>query len=386
MPDALRIAPQTTARDAKAFLAFPYALNRGQRGWVPPLRMAERALMDPGKNPFFEHAEVQHFLARRGRRVVGRIAAIENRIHNETYEDRIGFFGFFDFEEDAEVAQGLVAAARAWLADRELGPMRGPVNYSTNDVVGVLVDGFEKQPAVLMPWNRPYYDGLYGEAGLEKAKDLLAFSITRDGTVPPRLRRAVERRASRAKFRLRPVNLKDLDAEVEALLDVYNACWADNWGFVPATVAEFRYAAKDMAPVLEPNMSCVAEVDDRPVGLSLVLRDVNVLLAGTDGRLWRALPKILLGLKKVRRMRIIALGVIPEFRQRGITETMFLRAVDQGLEHGYTDGEAGWILEDNRLMQAPILSVGGEVTKRYRVYEKPTAVPQLLRRSHGALG
>lgn len=371
MNATLRIDPEESARDRRAFLDFPYRLNRGTEGWVPPLRMSERALMDRAKNPFFEHAEVQHFLARRGKRVVGRIAAIENRIHQETYGDATGFFGFFDFEDDPEAVTALAEAARSWLAPRGLDLMRGPVNYSTNDVVGTLIDGFEKRPAILMPWNRPYYDARYREAGFATAKDLLAFSISRDGTVPPRLRRAVERRAARASFHLRPIDVDHLDTEIDRLLDVYNRCWADNWGFVPATAAEFRHAAKDMVPVLERDMSCVAEVDGQPVGLSLVLRDVNVLLEGTDGRLWRALPRLLFGLKKIRRMRIIALGVVPEFRQRGITETMFLRSVDVGLEHGYTDGEAGWILEDNRLMQAPILSVGGEVSKRYRVYEKP---------------
>jgi GNAT superfamily N-acetyltransferase len=371
--DTLRIEREAGSRDRKAFVAFPYGLNRGQRGWIPPLRAAEKATMDRAKNPFFAHAEVQHFLARRGSRVVGRIAAVENRLHNETYGDRLGFFGFFDFEEDADACRGLVDAARAWLAARDLDRCRGPVSYSTNDVVGTLIDGFEEPPTVMMPWNRPYYDTLCQQAGLEKAKDLLAFRITREGEVPPRFRRAVERRADRGRFVLRPVDLDHLDGEIGRLLDVYNRCWADNWGFVPATEAEFRHAAKDMAPILERDMSCVAEVEGKPVGMSLILRDVNALLAGTDGRLWRALPKLLFGLKKLRRMRIIALGVVPEVRGRGISESMFLRSVDAGLEHGYTYGEASWILEDNRLMQAPILAVGGAVEKRYRVYEAPTA-------------
>ena len=220
-----------------------------------------------------------------------------------------------------------------------------------------------------MPYNRPDYDALLQGAGLVPAKDLVAIEITEEGEVPARMRRVVERRVAKSDTVLRPIDVKHLDDEIDLLLDVYNRCWADNWGFVPATAAEFRHAAKSMVPVLEPHLSVVAETQGRPVGLSLVLRDVNQLLKGTNGRLWRALPKLLFGLKKITYMRIIALGVIPEARGRGILEALFLNCVDRALELGYPKGEAGWILEDNRLMQAPILAVGGQVKKRYRIYE-----------------
>ncbi len=372
MNTELSIDVESTARDRRAFLELPYRLYRDFPHWIPPLRIAEKELLDRTKNPFFEHAEVQHFLARRGGRVVGRIAAIENRLHNETYDDRTGFFGFFDVEPDPDAARGLVQAARAWTEARGLAPMRGPVNYSTNDMCGTLIDGFDLDPTILMPYNRPDYDELLRGAGLVGAKDLVALEITHDGEVPARMRRVVERRVAKSNTVLRPIDVKHLDDEIEKLLDVYNRCWADNWGFVPATKAEFRHAAKSMVPVLEPHLSVVAETDGRPVGMSLVLRDVNRLLKGTNGRLWRALPKLIFGLKKINTMRIIALGVVPEARGRGMLEALFLNCVDQGLARGYPVGEAGWILEDNRLMQAPILAVGGKVTKRYRIYETPT--------------
>ena len=369
----LSIDREASRADRKAFIDLPYRLNRGLPGWVPPLRIAEADQMNRQKNPFFGHAEVEHFLARRNGRVVGRIAACENRAHNETYGDRLGFFGYLDFEDDLEVVEGLLKAAREWLAARGLDRMRGPACYSTNDTCGTLIDGFDRQPMILMPYNAPYYDARLLEAGLESAKDLLAFEITREGKVPDRFRRVIERRVARSKLELRQIDLKNLEDDIERLLDVYNRCWADNWGFVPATAEEFRHAAKQMVPVLEPNMSCVAELDGEPVGLSLILRNLNVLLPGTDGRLWRALPRLLFGLKKIKQMRIIALGVVPERRGLGILEAMFLRSVDEGLARGYGPGEAGWFLEDNRLMQAPILAVGGEVTKLYRIYESPTS-------------
>jgi GNAT superfamily N-acetyltransferase len=365
----LSIDRESSRADRKAFIEFPYRLNRDLPGWVPPLRVGEADQMNRKKNPFFQHAKVEHFLARRSGRVVGRIAACENMAHNETYGDRLGFFGYFDFEDDPEVVEGLVRAARAWLAERRLQRMRGPACYSTNDTCGALIDGFERRPSILMPYNAPYYDARIKETGLEKAKDLLAFSISREGNVPDRFRRVIERRVARSKLRLRPIDLKNLGNDIGTLLDVYNRCWADNWGFVPATAAEFHHAAKQMVPVLEPNMSCVAELDGKPVGLSLILRDLNMLLPGTDGRLWRALPRLLFQLKKVKEMRIIALGVVPERRGRGILEALFLKSVDEGLARGYGPGEAGWILEDNTLMQSPILAVGGQITKRYRIYE-----------------
>ncbi len=373
MPDPVRVLPESGPKDRARFIDFPYRLYRGHPVWVPPLRVGERDLMDRRKNPFFRHATVEHFLAWRGDRVVGRVAAIENRLHNETHHDRLGFFGFFDVEPDAEAARGLLDAARAWLAPRGLDRVCGPVNYSTNDSCGVLVDGFEHRPAILMPYNRPDYDELVVGAGFEGVKDLLAFLITHEGEVPERFRNVVNRRVAKSNLTLRDIDTKHLDDEIDGLLDVYNRCWSDNWGFVPATADEFRHAAKQMVPVLEQDMSCVAELDGKPVGVSLILRDLNRLLPGTNGRLWRALPRLLFGLSKLKHMRIIALGVVPECRGRGIVEAMFLRSTDVGIRKGYLTGEASWILEDNRLMQAPIVAVGGRAWKRYRMYEAPTA-------------
>jgi GNAT superfamily N-acetyltransferase len=315
---------------------------------------------------------VAHFLARRGARVVGRIAAIENRLHNETHGDRLGFFGFFDVEPDPEAARALVEAARRWVAARGLDGLRGPVNYSTNDSCGVLIDGFDEPPMILMPYNRPDYDALLRGAGLETVKDLVALWIDGRTTVPERFRRVVARSLTRSRVTIRAIDFSDATAEIRRLEDVYNRCWAGNWSYVPATTEEFEHASKQMRPLLEPDLSAVAEIDGEPVGLSLILRDLNRLLPGTNGRLFpRALFRLLFGLKRVSHVRIVALGVVPEARGRGINEAFFLRAIDEAHRKGYAGGEAGWILEDNRKMLAPIERVGGRVTKRYRLYEMP---------------
>lgn len=368
----LSVTPERNRRDRRAFLGLPYRLYRGHPYWVPPLRIVEKATFDRRRNPFFRHAAVEHFLARRGTQIVGRIAAIHNRLHNETYGDRVGFFGFFDAENDPEAVIALVEAARAWVASKELDRMRGPMNYSTNDTCAVLVDGFDVPPFVLMPYNRPDYDDLLQGAGLTPAKELLAYWLANTNWVPMRYRRVVDRRLSKLNVRVRPIDMSDLRGEIRRLKNVYNRCWADNWGFVPATAEEFEYAAGHMKTLLEPDLSAVVEIDGEPVGLSLVLRDLNAVLRGTNGRLFPlGLFRILFRLKHVSKVRIIALGVVPEARSRGINEALFLRAADASIRKGYEGGEAGWILEDNPKMRSAIETAGGVITKRYRIYEMP---------------
>jgi hypothetical protein len=210
--DALRVEPEATKQDRKAFLRFSYDLYRGSPWWVPQPRMSEAALMDRAKNPFFAHATAQHFLARRGDRVVGRIAAIENAAHNEFHGDRLGFFGWFDCEKDPEAASALVEAARAWVAGRGLTAMRGPVNYSTNDTCGVLVEGFDDRPNLMMPWNREDYDALLKGAGLAPVKDLLAYWVPTETPPPERFARVTARVLERGGITLRELDMKRFGA------------------------------------------------------------------------------------------------------------------------------------------------------------------------------
>lgn len=372
MAASLRVEPESGRSGRRAFLGLPYRLYAGLAGFVPPLRMAEAALLDRRRNPFFQHSDAQHFLAWRGRRAVGRVAAVENREHNRAHGERIGFFGFFDVEPDPEAATALLDAAAAWCHERGLGALRGPASYSTNDTCGLLVEGFGERPAVQMPWNRPDAEALVLGAGLRPVKDLLAYWIPATIPVPERFERVVARQVERAGIRLRPLNLARFDLEIDLLRDLYNRAWEANWGFVPATEAEFRHAAKDLRQVVDPDLSAVAELRGRPVGFSAILRDVNAVLRPRGGG--RLLPtnllRLLFGLPRVRRFRVITLGVVPEARGKGINEAFFLHALRACREKGGEGAEASWVLADNQRMRAPIEAVGGRISKRYRLYER----------------
>jgi GNAT superfamily N-acetyltransferase len=366
----LAVAPEAGRADRKAFVDLPYRLNRGLEGWVPPLRAADAALMDREKNPFFEHADAQHFLARRGDRVVGRIAAIENRAHNAFHGDRSGFFGWFDCEADPEAATALVGAARAWVAARGLDSVCGPVNYSTNDSCGVLVDGFG--PATLMmPWNRPDYDALLKGAGLAPAKDLLAYWVPAR-PVSERVARLARRAVETSGVVVRPIDKGDWTAEIDRLERLYNRCWVANWGFVPMTSAEFHHTAKDLKFIVDPDVFLVAEWKGDVVGLLGALPDLNETLHGLDGRLFPfGLLKILWRKKRIRKIRVLVMGVVPEVRGKGVDAALLTRLA-KNVTDRYECGEASWILEDNERMNRDIVAVGGRVTKRYRLYEGPT--------------
>jgi GNAT superfamily N-acetyltransferase len=367
------VRPEAGRRERGLFLGLPYRLYDGLPGWVPPLKMAEAALQDRAKNPFFRHSAAEHFLAWRAGRVVGRIAAVENRRHNETHGERVGFFGFLDVEHDPEAVAALLDAAGAWCAARGLTALRGPTSYSTNDTCGVLVDGFEQTPALQMPWNRPDLDGLVRGAGLAPVKDLVAYWLAAAKPAPERFERVVARRLERSGIRLRPLNLEHFAQEVDVLRDLYNRSWERNWGFVPATEDEFRHAAKDLKTVVSPELSAVAEQDGEPVGFCAVLRDVNAILRprGGGGLLPTNLFRLLFGLKRVRRYRVIALGVVPEARGKAVNEAFFLHAHAACRRLGHEGAEASWILADNERMRAPIDAMGGVVTKTYRLYERP---------------
>jgi GNAT superfamily N-acetyltransferase len=285
--------------------------------------------------------------------VVARIAACVNRLHNEVHGDRVGFFGWFDVEPDPEAATALVAAARAWVAARGMTSLRGPVCYSTNDVCGVLVDGFEHPPMLMMPWNRPDYDALLRGAGLAKAKDLVAYWIPSSSPIPERYVRVTDRALARLGFTLRDIDLKRWRAEVDTVKALYNRSWERNWGFVPMTDAEFEHAAKDLRQIVDPRMFMMVERAGVPVGFAGILPDVNEALVGLDGRLFPfGLFKLLRRMKRIRNVRIVLLGVVPEARGRGVDAAIFVRALTKARECGYAGGEASWVLEDNERMRA----------------------------------
>ncbi len=365
----MEIAPVSNGRDLERFIAFPYEHYRGDPLWVPQLRMDVRTMLSPGKNPFFQHAQAQYFLARLDDRIVGRIAGIKNDAHNHTWNDKIGFYGFFESVDDQRVASALWDAAASWLRARGFDTMRGPMSPSVNDECGLLVDGFSTPPTLMMPHNPPYYTTLHERYGFVKAKDLLAYEGSGDGP-PERLVRIAKRVAERAGITLRPLNMKRFAAEVELVKALYNKAWEKNWGFVPLTEAEIDHLAKQLKPIVVPDLVVFAERAGEVVGFGVALPDLNVALKhNPSGRLFPGIIKVLLN-RKTNRARILLLGVIPEYRGRGIDGLMYDWIWTHGVAKGYNWGEGGWILEDNAPMNNAALALGFLPYKTYRVYDK----------------
>jgi GNAT superfamily N-acetyltransferase len=346
--------------------------------WVPPLRRDVAAALDRGKNPFFDHGEAEYFLAERGGEVVGRIAAIANRLHNETHGDQVGFFGFFEAVDDQQVADRLLEAAAGWLREHGFDTMRGPTSFSVNDEAGLLVDGFDAPPTVMMPHNPPYYQKLLLGAGLAPVRDLFAYqggdrTFTAYDPVPARLERAVEIMRQRMGITLRALDMRDFRSEVDRIKAIYNAAWEKNWGFVPMTDREIEHLAEQFRPVVVPDIIPMAEKDGKVVGFGLALPDLNVVFRGNrNGYLLPVLPKLLWWLKreKIRKARIPLLGILPEYRGRGLDAVLYHWIWTKAAEHGMYWGEAGWILEDNAAMRAGLEKMRFTVYKTYRLYDR----------------
>jgi GNAT superfamily N-acetyltransferase len=356
--------------DLEAFVALPYGLHRSDPGWTPMLRRDVRAVLDPARNPLFEHAERELFLARRGGCVVGRIAAIHDRRHDETRSDRAGFFGFFESVFDPAVANALLDAAAAFLRARGCRWLRGPMSPSINDETGLLVDGFTTPSVVMMPHNPAYYPQLVEGAGLGKVKDLLAFENTADPP-PERLLVASSVVETRYGITTRPIDMRHFPQEVVLVQRLFNAGWQGNWGAVPFDDAEIRYLARQLAPVLVPDLVIFAEARGEPVGFVAAIPDMNVALrANPSGRLFPGILKVLWARRSITRLRVVLLGVLPEWRGRGIDALLYRRIWENGRARGFAWAEAGWVLEDNHAMINALHRMGFRPYKTYRVYER----------------
>ncbi len=343
--------------------------------WVPPLRMSVYENLDTVKNPFYKRATIQLFIAEKDGKIAGRIAAVENKAHNEFHNDKVGFYGFFECIEDQEVANQLFDVASKWLKARGLSSMQGPMNPSTNHECGLLVRGQSQHPTIMTTWNPKYYEELHDKYGLTKAKDLVAYIIAKEKNVglPEKVVNYVKRlRAENSRIKFRDFNTKDFTGEVEKCFEIYNAAWEKNWGFFPMSKEEFMFAAKDMKMILDPRMAFVAEVDGKAAGFMLAIPDLNhVFKRIPTGKLFpTGLFKLLIGKKMVKSVRIVTLGVKPEFRGSGIFALFTFEAFERANKFGYLAGEASWILEDNEAMNKPWQDLGAPLYRRWRIYEK----------------
>ena len=371
-----RIKKVEDKQDLMEFIKFPWRVYRDDPYWVPPLISERKDFLDPQKNPFFEHSEVELFLAQRNGETIGTVAAIINDNHNAFHEEKAGFFGLFEVIEDYAVADGLLTTARDWVKAKGMDVIRGPMNMSINDECGLLVDGFDSSPVVMMTYNPRYYVNLIERFGFVKAKDLYAYIVSTDifnskiENIPSKFLRVAEIAQKRAGVRVRKINMKDFDAEVEKAKVVYNSAWEKNWGAVPMTDAEFDHLAHGLKQFLDPDLLLLAEVDDRPVGIFVGLPDVNQPLLHVNGRLFPfGWIKYLWYRRKIDILRGLIMGVIAEYRERGVDALMYVEAAKEAFRKGYKRCEMSWILEDNVMMNRIIQRIGGEVYKTYRIYE-----------------
>ena len=366
----LEIVAVDNKKALNEFIELPYTLYRDDPHWVPPLRIAVKELLDKAKHPFYANAETELFLARRDGKVAGRVAAILDKAHNRFHGENAGFFGFFECVNDKPVAQALLSRALQWVKSKGAEFIRGPVNPSTNYECGMLIEGFDSDPMVMMTCNPPYYPKLMDEAGLRKAKDLYAYLSNANTIEMKKIDRVADKVLTTTGVRVRPINMKDFDAEVQRVWDVYNASWAHNWGFVPMSREEFAAMGKEMKMILKPELVLIGEVKDRVVGFALALPDVNQAIKKAKGKLLpTGLLKILYYQRLIKNVRVLALGVVEEYRPSGLAAGFYATLVRNARKLGYGDSEMSWILEDNVLMNRSLEVMGAKRYKTYRIYE-----------------
>jgi GNAT superfamily N-acetyltransferase len=373
------ITPVRTAAQIKRFVDLPYRLYRNSDYWVPPLRMAQRDIINTQRHPFYQTSDAEMFLAVEDGRVVGRIMAIFNRAHNEFHNERAGFFGFFETENRIDIVKPLFEAAIDWLKTRGASVIRGPFSPSTNYECGLLVDGFDRPPRVMMPYNPPFYAELIEACGFRKAMDLYAYDIDNAYFVhSEKMSRVTERLKEKARIRIRTVNLKDFKNEVQIVRQVYNDAWSKNWGFVPVSEAEFDHLAKDLKQLVDPRIVLLAEQeledgDTQPVGFLLAVPDINIALKRVpDGRLFPlGLLKLLWYGRKIKKIRVITMGAIRSHQPLGLGAILLSAIHERGPAAGYPSGEMSWVLENNVMMNRAADLIGGRLAKTYRIYEKP---------------
>ena len=377
MPD-IEIAQVASRAERDAFIQFPWRIYADDPVWVPPLLLERKEFLDQKKHPFFEHGAAALFLARRGREIVGRIMASDDPNYNAEHGSNVGCFGLFESIDDQQVAQALLATAEDWLRKRGRSEIMGPIDYSTNYVCALLIEGFEHPPMLLTSHNPPYYQQLVERAGYSKAMDWYAWWFAEPHEAARRLRRIAGRFEDKAEITIRPVNLKNVAGESIRLRNIYNQAWEKNWGFVPFTKHEFDHLVKELKPLAIPDLVLIAEIAGEPAGFILTLPDIHAAFKKINGRLTTfglpiGLAKLLYHKNRLTTARLVALGVVPKFRRHGIAERLVLQIIEEGMIRRGFIGELSMTLENNRLINRFLAAIGAERYKTYRIYCRPIA-------------
>ena len=356
------------------FIRLPWRIYRNHPHWVPPLIYERKRFLNTKKNPFFTHGEAEYFLAWRDGEPVGRISAQIDRDFNDFHKNAWGMFGFFEAEDDPEVAVALLDAAEAWLKDRGRDRMVGPMDFTMNDESGIVIEGHDLSPMIKQPYHPRYYQGLVEGAGLSKAMDLFMWNLEVEdrGKVLPIIWELDEKLEPEHGIKLRKMRKSDLQAELDRFLEIYNIAWSKNWGFVPIRREEMEHTAKELKPILDEDwMMACDTADGETVGIALTIPDINQVFKRMNGRL---LPlgwlKFLLGRRKIDRLRVGFLGVKPEYQHTGVAAAMWAEHFRMAAVKPQSGGEMGWILETNTAMNRAVEGMGGRIVKRYRVYER----------------
>lgn len=387
MSDQLSIRPVTGSAEKKIFIHFPWTVYKDDPHWIPPLASMRRERLDPRKNPILKHLEVEYFIAWRDDQPVGTIAAFINNRHNEYHGENVGWFGFFEALDDREVAFALLKTAEDWVSARGKDAIRGPASFGDLDEFGLQVDGFGPPHVLLMPYNPMYYMSYIEEAGFSGVMDTLSYHMTKEDVLGPsanpKIKRIIDKQMKRRNITLRLPDMKNLDREVELMLELYTEAWKDNWGFVPPTYEELAALVKQLKMFFHPSMARIAEIDGKPIGFMLVFPDLNQ--AFQYARPHPRIPEIITLLKfvwhwkirrKVRRVRVPFLGVLEAYRGMSIDAILYISIAESVVAMGYEEGDFGWVLDDNEAMEQLALVVKGQPYKRFRIYQKPISAAE----------
>jgi GNAT superfamily N-acetyltransferase len=371
----IEVSEITTRRERSAFIKFPWQIYSNDPAWVPPLIIERKEFINRKRHPFYQHGDAALFVARKNGKIVGRIMASDDPNYNSLHESNVGCFGQFDSIDDHHVAAALFEAAGNWLRAKGRTEMMGPIDYSTNYLCGLLIDGFQFPPTILTAHNPPYYQRLIESCGFFKAKDWYAWWFADPAKAMAHLQRLAARFKARCPATIRTVNLRKLRDESRRLRQIYNQAWEKNWGFVPFTEAEIEFMTKELKPLLVSEFAWFAEIGDEPVGFTLCLPDINVVLADLNGRLTRfglpiGLIRLLFYKKRARKGRLIALGVTEKYRRAGIAEMLVLRVMEETMIKRGITGELSMTLEDNFMINRFLEAIGAHRYKTYRIYSK----------------
>lgn len=371
---AIEIIRVQSLKELDQFIDLPHEIYKNDPLYVPMMYLEQKALLNKKKSPFFDHSIAEYFLAKQNGQLVGRIAAIKNNNHIQFTGKNEGFFGFYDTINDYNVAKALLDKASEWLILEGMNQMVGPANFSTNETVGSLVENFTESPFIMNTYNFPYYNDFYQKYGLRKRIDLLCYEL-----IPEKmdyklikLGTELEERLRKRGYLIRKINMKNFNAELNQFLPIYNQSWAENTGFVPMTLREVKQIAQDLKPIVDPDFIYFAEKNGKPVGVSITIPNLNdIQKTIKKGRLFpTGIFKIFLGMKKIKTVRVLALGTLQEYRKLGIDVCFYVRNLMTAKQKGIKRAEASWILENNVAMNRALEHIGGKVYRKYRIFEK----------------